>query len=78
MSEVTTTLDRLTPGQAGRVTKISGERPIRRRLMDMGITKGVEIAMVKSSPLGDPVEYRVRGYSLSLRKSEARMIEVIL
>lgn len=72
-----TTLDQLTPGQAATVTKIGGKGAIRRRLMDMGVTRGVEITAVKVSPLGDPVEYRLRGYNLSLRKSEAQMIEVM-
>jgi DtxR family Mn-dependent transcriptional regulator len=72
----TTTLDHLSPGQAATVTKIGGKGAIRRRLMDMGITRGVEIKAVKTSPLGDPVEYHLRGYNLSLRKSEAEMIEV--
>ena len=53
----------LAQGQTARVTKIGGERALRRRLMDMGITKRVEITMVKASPLGDPVEYRLRGYT---------------
>ena len=74
----TTTLDQLTPGQAATVTKVGGAKPVRRRLMDMGVTSGTEIVMVKASPLGDPVEYKMRGYSLSLRKSEAQMIEVTL
>jgi DtxR family Mn-dependent transcriptional regulator len=74
----TATLDTLLPGQSARVTKIGGKGAIRRRLMDMGVTRGVEIKTVKVSPLGDPVEYRLRGYSLSLRKSEAEMIEVSL
>jgi Fe2+ transport system protein FeoA len=76
MTETTTTLDRLVPGQAGTVERVGGNGAIRRRLLDMGITRGVEITAVKTSPLGDPVEYRLRGYSLSLRKSEAQMIEV--
>lgn len=78
MTDTLTTLDQLSAGQTARVKKIGGDRPIRRRLMDMGITNGVEIAMVKASPLGDPVEYLVRGYHLSLRKSEAQLIEVQL
>jgi ferrous iron transport protein A len=78
VSEAATTLDRLAQGQTARVTKIGGERALRRRLMDMGITKRVEITMVKASPLGDPVEYRLRGYSLSLGKAEAKLIEVVL
>lgn len=72
------TLDLLSPGQAATVTKIGGEGAIRRRLMDMGITRGVEIKAVKTSPLGDPVEYHLRGYNLSLRKSEAQMIEITM
>lgn len=74
--ETNNTLAQLRPGQSARVRKVGGERPIRRRLMDMGITTGVEITVVKVSPFGDPVEYRLRGYSLSLRKSEAQLIEV--
>lgn len=70
------TLDQLTAGQTAKVQKVGGEGPVRRRLMDMGLTKGTEITMIKVSPLGDPVEYEVRGYSLSLRKTEAQMIEV--
>lgn len=74
----TTTLDQLTPGQAATIRKIGGEGPVRRRMLDMGLTSGVGIEMIKASPLGDPIEYRVRGYYLSLRKSEAQMIEVDL
>ncbi|MBN1287414.1 MAG: ferrous iron transport protein A [Anaerolineae bacterium] len=70
------TLDQLTAGQRATVTGIAGAGPVRRRIMDMGVVKGVEVEMVKASPLGDPVEYRVRGYSLSLRKSEARLIKI--
>jgi ferrous iron transport protein A len=77
MSATTTTLDQLAPGQSARVQRINGEGAVRRRLLDMGITSGVEIAVVKASPLGDPVEYLVRGYHLSLRKAEAQMITVV-
>jgi len=73
-----TTLDKLVPGESGRITKVSGRGAIRRRLLDMGLTTGAVIDMVKLSPLGDPVEYRLRGYHLSLRKSEAKTIEVEL
>jgi len=73
-----TTLDKLVPGESGRILKVSGRGAIRRRLVDMGLTTGAEIEMVKLSPLGDPVEYRLRGYHLSLRKSEAKTIEVEL
>jgi ferrous iron transport protein A len=73
-----TTLDKLVPGESGRIIKINGKGAIRRRLVDMGLTTGAVIDMVKQSPLGDPVEYRLRGYHLSLRKSEAKTIEVEL
>ncbi len=72
------TLDKLVPGESGRIIKVRGRGAIRRRLVDMGLTSGAVIDMVKISPLGDPVEYRLRGYHLSLRRSEARTIEVEL
>ena len=72
------TLDQLAPGESGRILKVNGRGAIRRRLVDMGLTTGAVIDMVKLSPLGDPVEYRLRGYHLSLRKSEAETIEVEL
>ncbi len=78
VTEATATLDQLQPGQVARVKKVGGQGRVRRRLMDMGITRGVEITAVKASPLGDPVEYRLRGYSLSLRKAEAETIQVTL
>ena len=59
-----------------KVKKLTGEGPVKRRIMDMGITKGVEIYVRKVAPLGDPVEVTVRGYELSLRKADAEMIEV--
>jgi ferrous iron transport protein A len=74
----TTTLDQLSPGQSAVVKKVGGEGAVRRRLLDMGLTNNTLIEMVKTSPLGDPIEYKVRGYSLSLRQSEAHMIEVEL
>lgn len=63
-------------GQTVKVVKVHGEGAIRRRIMDMGITKGVEIYVRKFAPLGDPIEITVRGYALSLRKADAQMIEV--
>jgi len=63
-------------GDTVRVVKITGAGAIKRRIMDMGITKGVEIFVRKVAPLGDPVEVTVRGYELSLRKADAEMIEV--
>ena len=63
-------------GSTVRVKKVGGEGAVRRRIMDMGITKGVEIYVKKVAPLGDPIEITVRGYELSLRKADAEMIEV--
>lgn len=63
-------------GQTVKVVKLHGEGALRRRIMDMGITKGVEIYVRKVAPLGDPFELNVRGYELSLRKADAEMIEV--
>ena len=73
-----TTLDKLISGESGRIHKLTGRGAVRRRLVDMGLTRGAEIEMVKVSPLGDPVEYRLRGYHLSLRRSEAETIVVEL
>ena len=66
----------LVPGQRGRVVNLGEKGPVRRRLMDMGITPGVEIEIVKVAPLGDPIEINLRGYELSLRKSEAEQIKI--
>ena len=63
-------------GSSATVKKIYGEGAVKRRIMDMGITKGVEVYVRKVAPLGDPVEIRVRGYELSLRKADAENIEV--
>ena len=68
------TLKEVPCGQTVKVTKLNGEGPVKRRIMDMGITKGVEIYVRKVAPLGDPVEVTVRGYELSLRKADAEMI----
>ncbi|MDD6097146.1 MAG: ferrous iron transport protein A [Oscillospiraceae bacterium] len=62
-------------GETVRVKKLKGEGAVKRRIMDMGITKGVEIYVRKDAPLGDPMEVTVRGYELSLRKADAEMIE---
>lgn len=70
------TLKDVKIGSTAKVVKLYGEGPVRRRIMDMGITKGVEIYVRKTAPLGDPIELNVRGYELSLRKSDAEMIEV--
>ena len=70
------TLKNVKVGATVKVVKLHGEGPVRRRIMDMGITKGVTIYVRKVAPLGDPIEVRVRGYELSLRKADAEMIEV--
>ncbi len=70
------TLNQIACGQTVSVRKLSGEGPVKRRIMDMGITKGVEVYIRKVAPLGDPIEVTVRGYELSLRKADAQMIEV--
>ena len=70
------TLKDVSCGNTGKVVKLTGEGPVKRRIMDMGITKGVDIFVRKVAPLGDPVEVTVRGYELSLRKADAEMIVV--
>mgnify|MGYP005839310137 FL=1 len=70
------TLRDVSVGQTIKVTRLNGDGPVKRRIMDMGITKGVEVYVRKVAPLGDPVEITVRGYELSLRKADAEMIEV--
>lgn len=70
------TLKEVTCGETVMVKKLTGDGPVKRRIMDMGITKGVEVFVRKVAPLGDPVEVTVRGYELSLRKADAQMIEV--
>lgn len=71
------TLKEAKCGQTVTVAKLSGEGAVKRRIMDMGITKGTEIHVRKVAPLGDPIEITVRGYELSLRKADAEMIEVL-
>lgn len=70
------TLKQAKIGDTVKVVKLHGEGAVKRRIMDMGITKGVEVHIRKVAPLGDPVEVTVRGYELSIRKSDAEMIEV--
>ena len=70
------TLKEVKPGSTVSVVKLHGEGAVKRRIMDMGITKGTSIYVRKVAPLGDPVEVTVRGYELSLRKADAEMIEV--
>ena len=63
-------------GDTVRVVKLHGEGAVKRRIMDMGLTKGVDVQIRKMAPLGDPIEVTVRGYELSIRKADAEMIEV--
>ena len=70
------TLKQVKVGKYAKVVKLHGEGAVKRRIMDMGITKGVEIYVRKVAPLGDPIEVKVRGYELSIRKADAEMIEV--
>ena len=70
------TLRQAAVGQTVKVVKLHGEGAVKRRIMDMGLTKGTEVYIRKLAPLGDPVEVTVRGYELSLRKADAEMIEV--
>ena len=70
------TLKETSVGETVKVVKLNGSGPVKRRIMDMEITKGVDVFVRKVAPLGDPVEVTVRGYELSLRKADAEMIEV--
>lgn len=70
------TLKEVKIGETVRIVKLHGEGAVKRRIMDMGITKGVAVFVRKVAPLGDPIEVTVRGYELSLRKADAEMIEV--
>ncbi len=70
------TLHDVSVGETVTVKAIRGEGAVKRRIMDMGITKGVQIRVIKTAPLGDPIEITVRGYELSLRKEDAEKIEV--
>lgn len=70
------TLKELKVGESARVVRLHGEGAVKRRIMDMGITRGTEVFVRKVAPLGDPMELNVRGYELSVRKADAEMIEV--
>lgn len=71
-------LSEFAVGESGKITAVKGEGKIRRRLFDMGVTPGAELSMRKKAPLGDPIEITLRGYELTLRKSEAACVEVEL
>ena len=69
-------LNNVECGNKVNVKKLHGQGPLRRRIMDMGITRGTEISITKMAPLGDPIEVNVRGYELTIRKSDAQLIEI--
>ena len=71
------TLKEVKVGESAKVVRLHGEGAVKRRIMDMGLTKGTELYIRKVAPLGDPIEVKVRGYELSLRKADAAMIEVL-
>ena len=71
-------LSELTAGEGGKIVKVNGEGAIRRRLFDMGVTPGAEVYFRKKAPFGDPIEFTVRGYELTLRKAEAACVEVVV
>ena len=71
-----TTLNQIKVGHSAKIVRLNGEGAVKRRIMDMGLTKGVKVFVRKLAPLGDPIEVTVRGYELSLRKADAQMIEV--
>ncbi len=70
------TLKDIKPGNAAKIVRINGAGPVKRRIMDMGLTKGTEVTVRKVAPLGDPIELTVRDYELSIRKDEAAAIDV--
>lgn len=65
-------------GETGQIVKVDGEGKIRRRLFDMGVTPGAKVTLRKKAPLGDPIEIRIRGYELTLRKSEASLVTLLM
>ena len=73
---MTKKLSEFTVGESGKIIAVTGEGRIRRRLFDMGVTPGAELTMRKKAPLGDPIEITIRGYELTLRKTEAELVEV--
>ena len=70
------TLDQLQVGETAKVVRLNGEGAVKRRIMDMGLTKGTAVTVRKVAPLGDPIELTIRGYELSIRKDEAAKVEV--
>lgn len=74
LEEKDTTLDTLKPGEKARITKVRVRGSARRKLMDMGMVAGTDIELVRNAPLGDPMDYNIKGYHLSIRKEEAKQI----
>ena len=70
------TLNQLEPGESGTVSKVNGRGPVKRRIIDMGMVSGTTLQVVKFAPLGDPIEIKLKGFNLSLRKNEAALIEI--
>lgn len=70
------TLRELKPGETATIVRLHGDGPVKRRIMDMGLTRGIDVLVRKVAPLGDPVEISVRGYELSLRKADCEIIEI--
>ncbi len=70
------TLNEMKPGEVAMVKRVHGEGSLRRRILDMGIIRGTQLEMVKKAPLGDPIEIKLKGYDLSLRQTEAALVEV--
>ena len=70
------TLNQLKPGESGIVSKVNGRGPVKRRIIDMGMVSGTALQVVKFAPLGDPIEIKLKGFNLSLRKTEAALIEL--
>ena len=71
-------LSELRPGEKGIISRVVGDKDIRRRLLDMGLTKGTEIIVVRKAPLGDPIEFLLKGYNLSLRKRECENVYIVV
>ena len=70
------TLDKVATGDTVKIARLNGAGPVKRRIMDMGLTRGIEVTVRRIAPLGDPIELTVRGYELSIRKNEAAAVEV--
>ena len=70
-------MDGMLPGESGYIHKVHGDGPVKRRLVDMGLVAGTSVKVLKYAPLGDPIELKVKGFNLSLRRSEAALVEIV-